>query len=195
MPSRAEALKLLEEWVGNVGLRNHMRSVEAAVRWYARAAGADEEEWGLAGLLHDLDWEKYPDEHPLRAVAELRRLGYPESVLHAILAHRAEFTGTAPETALDRTLLACDEITGLITATALMRPTGIDDMTAKSVKKKMKDAAFAKGVNRDDVRHGAELIGVELGQHIDNVIDAMRSIAPELGLTARQISGGAAATP
>lgn len=192
MPSRQEALQLLEQWVDNRGLRNHMRSVEAAVRWYARQAGADEEEWGLAGLLHDLDWEKYPEEHPLRAVDELRRLGYPESVLHAILAHRGDFTNTEPESQLDRTLLACDEITGLITATALMRPTGIDDMTAKSVKKKMKDKAFAAGVDRDEVRHGAELIGVELGQHIENVIEAMRGIAPELGLTAEQISGGAA---
>jgi predicted hydrolase (HD superfamily) len=189
MPTREDALTLLEQWVDNDGLRNHMRSVEAAMRWYARRNGADEDEWGLAGLLHDLDWEKYPDEHPLRAVDELRRLGYPESVLHAILAHRPDFTNTPPESELDRMLLACDEITGLVTATALMRPTGIEDMAAKSVKKKMKDAAFARGVNRDDVRHGAELIGVELDQHIQNVIEAMRGIAPELGLTARQIGG------
>lgn len=191
MPSRQEALALLEQWVDNAGLRNHMRSVEVAVRWYARTQGADEDEWGLAGLLHDLDWEKYPEEHPLRAVDELRRLGYPETVLHAILAHRGDFTGTEPESALDRTLLACDEVTGLITATALVRPSGIDDLTSKSVKKKMKDRAFAAGVDREDVRRGAELIGVELSQHIDNVIEAMREIAPELGLTARQISGGA----
>ncbi|HEX2168020.1 MAG TPA: HD domain-containing protein [Longimicrobiales bacterium] len=182
MPTREEALTLLEQWVENPGLRNHMRSVEAAVRWYARAAGADEELWGLAGLLHDLDWEKYPDEHPLKAVDELRRLGYPEEVLHAILAHRSDFTGTEPETPLDRTLVACDELTGLITATALMRPTGIDDMKAKSVKKKMKDKAFAAGVDRDDVRRGAELLGVDLDVHIENVIAAMQDIADELGL-------------
>lgn len=182
MPSREEALSLLEQWVEGPGLRNHMKSVEAAVRWYARQAGADEEMWGLAGLLHDLDWEKYPDEHPLRAVDELRRLGYPEELLHAILAHRADFTGTEPETPLDRTLVACDELTGLITATALMRPTGIDDLTPKSVKKKMKDKAFAAGVNREDVRQGAELLGVELDAHIANVIAAMREIADELGL-------------
>lgn len=182
MPSREEALSLLEEWVESPGLRNHMKSVEASVRWYARQSGADEETWGLAGLLHDLDWEKFPDEHPLRAVDELRRLGYPEEILHAILAHRADFTGTAPETPLDRTLLACDELTGLITATALMRPTGIDDLTPKSVKKKMKDKAFAAGVDRDEVRHGAELLGVELDVHIENVIAAMREIADELGL-------------
>ena len=183
MPTREEALELLEQWVENPGLRNHMKSVEAAVRFYARRAGADEERWGLAGLLHDLDWEKHPDEHPLKAVDELRRLGYDEEILHAILAHRSDFTGVAPETPLDRTLVACDEITGLVTATALVRPTGIDDLKAKSVKKKMKDKAFAAGVDRDDVRRGAELLGVELGEHIDNVIAAMREIGDELGLS------------
>jgi predicted hydrolase (HD superfamily) len=182
MPTRDEALTLLEEWVDNEGLRNHMRSVEAAVRHYARAAGEDEERWGLAGLLHDLDWEKFPDEHPLRAVDALRARGYPEDVLHAILAHRHDFTGVAPESALDRTLLACDEITGLVTACALVRPTGIDDLTPKSVKKKMKDKAFAAGVDREDVRRGTELIGVDLDTHIANVIAAMQEIADELGL-------------
>jgi putative nucleotidyltransferase with HDIG domain len=191
MPTREDALGLLEQWVENQGLRNHMRSVEAAVRWYARQAGADEEVWGLAGLLHDLDWEKYPDEHPLKAVEELRSRGYPDEVVHAILAHRSDFTGTAPETPLDRTLVACDELTGLITATALMRPTGIDDMKAKSVKKKMKDKAFAAGVDRDDVRNGADLIGVDLDQHISNVIEAMRGIAADLGLSGDQVSAAA----
>jgi putative nucleotidyltransferase with HDIG domain len=182
MPTRQEALELMEQWVENDGLRNHMRSVEAAVRWYARQQGADEELWGLAGLLHDLDWEKYPDEHPLRAVDALRERGYPEEVLHAILAHRSDFTGVQPETALDRTLVACDELTGLITATALVRPTGIDDMKPKSVKKKMKDRAFAAGVDRQEVMHGAELIGLDLDAHIANVITAMRDVADELGL-------------
>jgi predicted hydrolase (HD superfamily) len=182
VPTRAEALELLDEWVDNEGLRNHMRAVEAAVRHYARQRGADEEEWGLAGLLHDLDWEKHPDEHPLRAVDELRRRGYPETVLHAILAHRSDFTGVAPETELDRVLIACDELSGLVTAVALVRPTGIDDLTPKSVKKKMKDRAFAAGVDRDEVRHGVELIGVDLDSHIANVIDAMREISDELGL-------------
>lgn len=175
MPARDDALRLLDEWVDNAGLQNHMKAVEAALRWYARKNGEDEEEWGLAGLLHDLDWEKYPDEHPLRAVAELRTRGYSEPVVHAILAHRHEFTHVEPETALDKHLLACDEITGLITATALMRPTGMGDLTARSVLKKMKDKAFARGVSREDVTHGAELIGVELGQHVTNVIEAMRS--------------------
>ena len=188
MPTRQDALQLLEQWVDNPALRNHMKSVEAAVRFYARESGADEEMWGLAGLLHDLDWEKYPEEHPKRAVEELRARGYPEQVLHAILAHRSDFTGVEPTTPLDRALVACDELTGLVTATALVRPSGIDDLAAKSVKKKMKDPAFAKGVDREEVRRGSELLGVELESHIENVIHAMRDIAPELGLTAKQVS-------
>ena len=190
MASREEAVQLLNEWVDNVALRNHMKSVEAAMRWYARQRGESEDDWALAGLLHDLDWEKYPDEHPLRAVDELRSRGYPEHVLHAILAHRSDFTNPPAESDLDRHLLACDEITGLVTATALMRPTGIDDLTAKSVAKKMKDKAFARGVNRDDVIEGAGLIGVELNQHISNVIEAMQGISEEIGLTGAQISAG-----
>lgn len=188
MPSRDESLKLLEEWVENVGLRNHMKSVEAAMRWYARQRGANEDEWGAAGLMHDLDWEKYPEEHPLRAVDELRKRGYSEEILHAILAHRGDFTNTPAESDLDKHLLACDEITGLITATALMRPTGIDDLTAKSVTKKMKDKAFARGVSREDVHHGCELIGVELSQHVSNVIEAMQSIKDEIGISGAALS-------
>lgn len=182
MPSRDDAVELLHAWVDNVGLRNHMRAVEVAVRSYARRFGADEEVWGLAGLLHDLDWEKHPDEHPLRAVEELRSRGYPEEVLHAILAHRHDFTHVEPETPLDRTLLACDELTGLITATALVRPTGIEGLEPKSVKKKMKDKTFAAGVDREEVVRGAELLGVDFDEHVANVIAAMREIAPELGL-------------
>ena len=191
MPGRDDAVRLLEEWVDNPALRNHMRCVEVAVRDYARRFGEDEESWGLAGLLHDLDWEKHPEEHPRRAVDELRARGYPEEVLHAILAHRSDFTGVEPETLLDRTLVACDELTGLITATALVRPTGIDDLARKSVKKKMKDPAFARGVDREEVRKGSELLGVELDQHIDHVIAAMRAIAQELGLTGAQVRGEA----
>lgn len=190
MPTREEALSLLEEWVESESLSNHMKAVEAAVRFYARKFGEDEELWGLAGLLHDLDWEKHPERHPLEAVEALRARGYPEEVLHAILAHRADFTGVEPETLLDRTLYACDEITGLITATALMRPNGIDDLETKSVKKKFKDAAFARGVNREDVRRGTELLGVELDEHIGNVIEAMRGIAAELGLDAASLAAG-----
>ncbi|MEN8375984.1 MAG: HD domain-containing protein [Gemmatimonadota bacterium] len=182
MPTREDAVAMLEQWVDSEGLRNHMKCVEAAVRFYAREAGADEELWGLAGLLHDLDWEKHPDQHPKVAVAALRERGYPEEVLHAILAHRSDFTGVEPESALDRALVACDEITGLITATALVRPTGIADMKPKSVKKKMKDLTFARGVDRADVVRGAELLGVDLDTHIANVIGAMREAASDLGL-------------
>ncbi|MEJ2185105.1 MAG: HD domain-containing protein [Gemmatimonadota bacterium] len=189
MPSRDEALTLLREWVDNENLVKHMLAVEAAVRFYAREQGADEDLWGLAGLLHDMDWEKYPDEHPLKAVEELKRRDYPDDVVHAILAHRSDFTGVEPESALDRTLVACDELTGLITATALVRPNGIDDMKPKSVRKKMKDATFARGVNREDVQRGAELLDMELSQHIQNVIEAMRGIAEDLELTAAQVSG------
>ena len=192
--TRDEAIALLHEWVENQGLRNHMLSVEAALRFYAERLGADADAWGLAGLMHDLDWEKYPDEHPLRAVDELRRRGVSEDVLHAILAHRSDFTGVAPESDLDRYLLACDELTGMVTATALVRPTGIDDLEPKSVKKKLKDPTFARGVNREDVTHGAELIGIELGEHIGNVIHAMRAHAEPLGLSAAQIASGASAS-
>ncbi len=188
MPSREEALDLLERWVENPGLRNHMKAVEAALRFYARQYDEDEESWGIAGLLHDLDWEKYPDEHPLRAVEELRALGYPEPMLHAILAHRSDFTGVEPETRLDRALLACDELTGLIYATALVRPNGIQDLAPKSVKKKMKDPTFARGVDREEVRRGAELLGIDLDQHIGNVIQAMRDAAQEIELEPRPAS-------
>lgn len=191
MPSRAEALDLLDAWVESPSLRNHMKAVEAAVRFYARGSGEDEERWGLAGLLHDLDWEKYPDRHPLDAVEELRRRGYPEDVLRAILAHRASLTGIAPETPLDRTLLACDELTGLITATALVRPSGIDDLKPKSVKKKMKDPTFARGVDRDEVRRGADLLELDFDEHIRNVISAMQEIAGELGLDAESLAAAA----
>ena len=180
--NRDEAVTLLHEWVDAPGLRNHMLAVEAAVRSYAERMGADPDVWGLAGLLHDLDWEKYPDEHPLKAVEELRGRGCPEEVLHAILSHRPDFTGVEPETPLDRVLLACDELTGLITATALVRPTGISDLAPQSVKKKMKDPSFAAGVDREEVKRGAELLGLDLDQHIANVIAAMREISDELSL-------------
>jgi len=182
MPDRADAVALLEEWVENEGLRKHMYCVEAAVRHYARLRGEDEEVWGLAGLLHDLDWEKHPDRHPVVAVDHLRDAGYPEEVLHGILAHRSDYTGVEPETELDKVLVACDELSGLVYATCLVRPTGIDDLKPKSVAKKLKDKTFAAGVSRDEVAHGVELIGLERGEHIQNVIDALRSIGAELGI-------------
>ena len=189
MPTRDEAVALLKEWVENENLRKHMYAVEAAVRSYAREQGADEDLWGLAGLLHDLDWEKYPEEHPLKAVEALREKGYPEEVVHAILAHRSDFTGVEPETELDKHLVACDEITGLIVATSLVRPNGIDDLKPRSVKKKMKDSSFAAGVDRDDLREGAELIGADLTEHIQKVIDAMRGIADTLEIRGEDLGG------
>lgn len=188
MPDRSRAVELLQEWVDSDGLRKHMYSVEAAVRHYARLRGADEELWGLAGLLHDLDWEKHPDRHPLVAVEHLRSEGFPEEVLHAILAHRADFTGVEPETELDKVLVACDELSGLVFATCLVRPTGIDDLEPKSVTKKLKDKTFAAGVSREEVQHGVDLIGLERSEHIGNVIAGLRAVAAELGLRGEDVA-------
>jgi putative nucleotidyltransferase with HDIG domain len=189
MPDRADAVRLLEEWVENEGLRKHMYAVEAAVRHYARLRGEDENLWGLAGLLHDLDWEKHPDRHPLVAVERLRELGYPEEVLQAILAHRSDFTGVEPESELDKVLLACDELSGLVYAACLVRPTGIDDLKPKSVTKKLKDKTFAAGVSREEVQRGVELIGLDRAEHIQNVIDGLRSVAAQLGIRAQDLRG------
>ena len=162
-----------------------MYAVEASVRHYARMNGEDEELWGIAGLLHDLDWEKYPDEHPHRGVAVMRELGYPEEVLQAILAHGYPHrTDVAPETPLDKTLCACDELSGLVYACCLVRPNGIDDLAPKSVVKKLKDKAFAAGVNREEVAHGMEMLGVERNEHIQNVIDGMKTVAEQLEVRA-----------
>ncbi len=187
MPDRAEAVALLEEWVENVGLRKHMYAVEAAVRHYARLRGADEDLWGLAGLLHDLDWQKYPEQHPLKAVEHLKDSGYPDEVIQAILAHRSDFTGVEPETELDKVLYACDELSGLVYAACLVRPTGIDDLKPKSVTKKLKDKTFAAGVSREDVQRGVELIGLERSEHIQNVIDGLRTIGAELGIRGQDL--------
>lgn len=189
MPDRSDAVALLEEWVENDGLRKHMYSVEAAVRHYARMRGADEDLWGLAGLLHDLDWEKHPERHPLTAVEHLRERGYPEEVLHAILAHRSDFTGVEPTSELDRVLVACDELSGLVFATCLVRPTGIDDLKPKSVTKKLKDKAFAAGVSRDEVQKGIELLGLDRSEHIQNVIDGLRTVAEQLEIRGEDVSG------
>jgi putative nucleotidyltransferase with HDIG domain len=189
MPNRDDAVALLEEWVENDGLRKHMYAVEAAVRHYAKLRGGDADLWGLAGLLHDLDWEKHPDQHPLKAVERLRELGYPEDVLHAILAHRSDFTGVEPTSELDKVLVACDELSGLVFAACLVRPNGIDDLAPKSVVKKLKDKAFAAGVSREEVERGVELIGLERAQHIQNVIDGLRAAGAELGIRAQDLAG------
>lgn len=189
LPTRAEALALMEAWTPNLSLRRHMLAVEAAMRAYATHFGEDVERWGLAGLLHDFDYERFPNdaqaadaEHPSEGVRHLRALGYPEDLCQAILGH-APFTGVARETQMAKALFAVDELCGLITAAALVRPSkSVMDLEASSVRKKLKDKAFARGVSREDVVNGAAELGVELEAHIAFVIEAMRRIAPALGL-------------
>jgi putative nucleotidyltransferase with HDIG domain len=183
LPSRADTLSLMHEWVEGESLRRHMYAVEAAMRAYARQLGEPEEVYGITGLIHDFDYERHPEEHPLPGAETLRDRGYPEEVVTAVLSHNPVRTGVRPATLLDRTLYACDEVTGLVTATALVRPSrSLADLKAKSVMKKFKDKAFAAGVDRDELRLGAELLGVELREHIDFVIGAMREVAGDLGL-------------
>ena len=174
----------MESWVENEGLRKHMLAVEAAMRHYARMLGEDEELWGQTGLLHDLDWEKHPDEHPNRAVSELEGRGYPADLVRAIQAHAPDRTGVEPESKMEKVLFACDELTGLVYACCLVRPNGIDDLSPKSVTKKLKDRAFAAGVNRDDVARGVELMEMERAEHIQHVIDGVREVAAKLGIRA-----------
>jgi putative nucleotidyltransferase with HDIG domain len=183
--NRAGAFCLLTEFVKNQALINHMLAVEAAMRAYARKLGEDEETWGIVGLLHDFDYERWPEapDHPLRGSEILRAHGYPDVVVYAILSH-ADYLTEYPRThLLDKALYACDELTGLITAAALVRPNGILDLTAASVKKKMKSKGFARSVNREDIARGAADFGVELTEHIQFVIDAMNTIAAQLELT------------
>ena len=182
--TRADAFALLTEYVTDQGLVRHMLSVEAATRAYARKLGQDEETWGVVGLLHDFDYQRWPDppDHPLRGSEVLRQRGYPEDVIYAILSH-ADYLNEYPRVhVMDKALYACDELAGLITATALLRPTGITDLTAASVKKKMKAKGFARNVKREDIERGAADFGVDLNEHIQFEIDAMKTIASELGL-------------
>jgi len=192
MPTRDEAWDLVCEWTESDSLRKHMLAVETAVRAYARRFGEDEEKWAVAGLVHDLDYERYPDPadgHPRHAVEELRSRGYPEDVIHAVLSH-AEYMGVPRDALLDRALFACDELSGFITACAYVRPAGIEGLTTKSVKKKLKQPSFAAGVNRDDVRVGAEELegdsGLSFDEHVQFVIDALAERADELGLGPRE---------
>lgn len=182
--TRSQALAIVREYVKNENLIRHMLSVEAAMRFYAEEFGEDEELWGVTGLLHDFDWEIHPtlDQHPQEGEAILRERGVDEVVIRAILSH-ADHTGVPRQSRMEKGLYACDEITGLITAVALVRPSrSLMDLTSKSVKKKWKDRSFAAGANREEITHSAEEFGIELWQHVDNVILAMRRIAPELGL-------------
>lgn len=189
MPNREDAWKLLCEYTQSDSLRKHALAVEACVRAYARKDGADEELWGITALLHDFDYERWPnaahsatEEHPFQGSGILRELGYPEEMIHAILGH-ADYCNVPRVSPLDRTLFACDELSGFLTACALVKPTkSIHDVEAASVKKKLKDKAFARGVSRDDVYKGAEEIGVPLEDHISFCIAALRAAATELGL-------------
>jgi putative nucleotidyltransferase with HDIG domain len=188
MPTRDEAWELVCEWTESDSLRKHMLAVEAAVRAYARRFGADEETWAVAALVHDLDYERYPDldtGHPRHAIEELRKRRYPDEVVHAVAAH-ADFMGVPRESLLDKALFGCDELAGFITACAYVRPEGIHGMKPKSVKKKLKQPGFAAAVNRDDITTGAEELGAESGLdfdgHLQVVIDAMAERADELGI-------------
>ena len=182
--SRDAAWALLTEWTKSESLRKHALAVEAAVRGYARKFGANEDEWGIVGLLHDFDYERYPtlDNHPFRGCEELQRRGYPEWVMRAILSH-AQYSGVARESPLEKSLFACDEMAGFVTAASLVRPSkSVLDLEASSVIKRMKDKAFAKGVSRDDLRQGAEELGLPLDEHVTNVITFLRERADLLGL-------------
>jgi putative nucleotidyltransferase with HDIG domain len=190
--TRSDALVLLHEYTKNPSLIKHMHAVEAAMVAYARKLHQDEELWGIIGLLHDFDYERWPDppDHPLKGSAILRERGYSEEVIYAIKSH-ADYLSDCPRTHLvDKALYACDELCGLITAAALVRPNGITDLTASSVKKKMKAKGFARTVKREDIDRGAADFGVELTEHIQFCIDAMKPLAEELGLTHGAIDSG-----
>ncbi len=181
--NRADALALLREYTQSDALLKHMFAVEAAMRMYARKTGEDEEKWGIVGLLHDFDYERFPNapDHPLKGSEVLKECGYPEDVRRAILGH-ATYTGIPRDTQMAKTLYACDELCGFIMACSLVRPNGIGDLEVSSVKKKLKDKAFARNVNREDIAQGTAELGVPLDEHIGFVIGAMRGIAGELGL-------------
>ena len=186
--SRDEAWSLLTEWVESESLRRHCLAVETAMRAYARARGEDEELWGVVGLLHDMDYERFPDMddtedgHPRSAMKELERRDVDPVIVRAIASH-ADFMGVEPETPMEKTLRAVDELSGFLLACAYVRPEGIVGLTPKSVKKKLKQPSFAAAVNRDDVRNGAEELGVEFDEHVAFVISALEARAGELGLT------------
>jgi len=189
---RASAWDLLCEYTQSDSLRKHMLAVEACMRAYARKFGEDENKWAITGLLHDFDYEKYPtpEQHPFVGNKILEERGYPEELRRAILSH-AEYSGVTRESMMEKTLFACDELAGFITATALVKPNkSLAEVEAKSVRKKMKDKAFARSVNREDITKGAAEMGVDLEEHIAFCIEAMKSIAPELGLAGSAAAQG-----
>jgi putative nucleotidyltransferase with HDIG domain len=194
-PTRNEAWELFCEWTESESLRKHALGVEAAMRAYARRFGEDEEQYAVTGLVHDLDYERYPDldtGHPRYALKELEERAYPQDVIDAVAGH-AEFLDVPRETTMAKTLFAVDELSGFIAACALVRPTGIEGMKPKSVKKKLKQPSFAAAVDRDQVQRGAAELGVDFDEHLTVVIEAMEGSASELGLTAEQ-AGGAGST-
>jgi putative nucleotidyltransferase with HDIG domain len=196
LPTRDDALALVHEYTQSESLRKHMLAVETAMRAYARRFGEDEERWGLAGLVHDFDYERFPndahsptDEHPAEGVRILRARGWPEDILEAIMGH-AQYSGVPRTSLMAKTLFAVDELTGLVTATALVRPSkSVHEVDARAVRKKMKDKAFARGVNREDVVLGAQELGVDLDEHVQFVVDAMRANADAIGLAGAAAAG------
>ncbi len=182
--TRNDAWCLLTEFTLSESLRKHALSVEACLRAYARKFGEDEEMWGVVGLIHDFDYEKYPsaEEHPYKGNAILAERGWPEDIRRAVMSH-ADYTGISRESRLEKTLFACDELAGFITATALVKPNkSLAEVDARSVRKRMKDKAFARSVSRDDIINGAAALGVDLDEHITFCVEAMKRVAPELGL-------------
>jgi putative nucleotidyltransferase with HDIG domain len=183
MPARQESLDLLFEYTKTDGLRKHALAVEAAMRVYARKFGEDEEKWGTTGILHDFDYEMFPQfpDHPMKGSEILKERGYAEDVRRAILGHVPQMS-VPRDTKMAKTLFACDELCGFIVACAMVRPNKISDLEARSVKKKLKDKAFARTVNRDDIQQGISEIGIDQDEHIQFVIDALKSVSTELGL-------------
>lgn len=182
--NRNEAFAIVQEYIKNPNLIKHMLAVEAAMRYYARKYGEDEEKWAATGLLHDFDWEIHPnmEQHPQAGEPILREKGVPEEIIRAVLSH-ANHTGITRESLMEKALFACDEITGLITAVALVQPSrALYDLKPKSVKKKWKDRSFAAGANREEIEQGAQELGIDLWEHVGNVIQAMNTISKELGL-------------
>jgi putative nucleotidyltransferase with HDIG domain len=190
-PTRDEAWSLVEEWIDSDSLRKHLLGVEAGMVAYANKQGADEQLYAVTGLLHDLDYERYPDldtGHPRKALELFEEKDYPQELVDAVAGH-APFLGVARESELAKTLYAVDELTGFISACALVRPTGIEGMTPKSVKKKLKQPSFAAGVNREEVYEAADELGVDFDDHVELLIEALQERAPELGLAADQQPG------
>jgi putative nucleotidyltransferase with HDIG domain len=192
MINRDSAWRLLTEYTPSESLRKHAKAVEACMRAYARKFGEDEAKWGITGLVHDFDYERWPspEDHPFRGNEILTERGYPEDVKRAILSH-ADYSGVSRETKMEKTLYACDELAGLITAAALVKPNkSIFEVDAPSIRRKMKDKAFARSVNRQDIINGAADLGVDLDEHITFCIEAMKSVAGELGLAGVSAASG-----